>query len=109
MMKQFTMELIKKPRKKLHPDLTWRKREVADVMSRNRWQAIKTNIHLNDNSTSDQTTDKLFKLRPFLDSLSNNLQKITIDEKVCVNEQIIPFKGRHSLKVYVKNKPKKWG
>jgi hypothetical protein len=37
-----------------------------------RWQAIKTNIHLNDNSTSDQTTDKLFKLRPFLYSLSSN-------------------------------------
>jgi len=48
--------------------------QVADVMSRNRWQAIKTNIHLNDNSTSDRTTDKLFKLRPFIDSLSNNLQ-----------------------------------
>ena len=83
--------------------------QVADVMSRNRWQAIKTNIHLNDNSTSDQTTDKLFKLWPFIDSLSNNLQKIPIYEKVCVDEQIIPFKGRHSLKVYVKNKPKKWG
>jgi hypothetical protein len=48
-------------------------------------------------------------LQPFLDSLSNNLQKICIDEKVCADEQIIPFKGKHSLKVYVKNKPKRWG
>ena len=78
-------------------------------MSRNRWQAVKTNIHLNDNSTSEHTTDKLFKLRPFLGSLSNNLQKIPIDEKVCVDGQIIPFKGGHSLKVHVKNKPKNWG
>ena len=83
--------------------------QVADVMSRNRWQAIKTNIHLTDYSTSDRTTGKLFKLRPFIDSLSSNLQKIPIDGKVRVDEQIIPFKDRHSLKVYVKNKPKKWG
>jgi len=48
-------------------------------------------------------------LQPFIDSLSNNLQKIPIHEKVRTDEQIIPFKGRHSLKVYVKNKPKKWG
>ena len=26
MIKQFTMELIKKPGKKLHPDLTWRRK-----------------------------------------------------------------------------------
>ena len=26
-----------------------------------------------------------------------------------VDEQIVPSKGRHSLKVYMKKKPKKWG
>ena len=83
--------------------------QVADVMSRNRWQGIKTNRHLNDNSNSDQTTDKLFKLRPFLDSLSNNLQKIPVYKKVSVDELIIPFKGKHNLKLDVKNKPKMWG
>jgi len=74
----------------------------ADVMSGNRWQAIKTNIQLNDNCTYEQTTDKLYKLRPFIGSLSNNLQKIPIDEKVCVDEQFIPINGKHGLKVYVK-------
>ena len=103
------MSIYGLPRTEMYWGNETRISQVAGVMSRNRWQAIKTNIHLNDNSTSDQTTDKLIKLRPFLYSLSNNLQKIPIGEKVCVDEQIIPFKGRHSLKVYVKNKPKKWG
>ena len=26
-----------------------------------------------------------------------------------VDEQMIPFKGQHSLKAYLKNKPSKWG
>jgi len=105
----FFMSIYGLPRTEMYWGTETRISQVADVMSRNRWQGIKTNRHLNDNSNSDQTTDKLFKLRPFLDSLSNNLQKIPIDEKVCVHEQIIPFKVTHSLKVYVKNKPKKWG
>jgi hypothetical protein len=29
--------------------------------------------------------------------------------KVGIDEQIIPFKGKHSRKVYVKNNPNKWG
>lgn len=28
---------------------------------------------------------------------------------VSIDEQIIPFKGRHSLKVYMMKKPNKWG
>ena len=28
---------------------------------------------------------------------------------MCVDEQMIPFKGQHSLKVYMKSKPSKWG
>jgi hypothetical protein len=103
------MSIYGLPRTEIYWGTETRISQVADVMSRNKWQDIKTNIHLNDNSNSGQTTDKLFKLRPFLDSLLNNLQKIPIDEKVCVDEQIIPFKSKHSLKLYVKNKPEDWG
>jgi len=70
--------------------------QVADVTSRNRWQGIKTSIHLNDSSTSDQTTDMLYKLRTFLYSLSNNLRKIPIEEKVCVEEKVTSKRNRRS-------------
>jgi hypothetical protein len=29
-----------------------------------------------------------------------------IEERVCVNEQVIPFKGKHSLKLYLQKKQK---
>jgi hypothetical protein len=37
------------------------------------------------------------------------MKSIPIQEKVCVDEQIIPFKRKHSLEVYMQKNPKKWG
>jgi hypothetical protein len=31
-----------------------------------------------------------------------------IDENVCVDEQILPFKQKKSLKAYIKEKPEEW-
>ena len=31
------------------------------------------------------------------------------DQVQNIDEKIIPYKGKHALKQYVKNKPKKWG
>lgn len=53
--------------------------------------------------------DKLFKLRPFIDAVVNNFKTIHMLEKLCVDEQIITFKGRHRLKQYMRNKQKKMG
>ncbi len=52
----------------------------------------------------------LFKVREFLSNMSSNFAEHTEVEEVCsVDEQMIPFKGQLSLKVYIKAKPKKWG
>ena len=54
--------------------------------------------------------DILFKVREFLDNLNRNFESHADPEQIMsVDEQMIPFKGRHSLKVYMKNKPSKWG
>ena len=37
------------------------------------------------------------------------MKTIEPDERQCVDEQMISFKGRSSLKQYLKKKPKKWG
>ena len=43
---------------------------VADVMSRNKWEEIKSKFHMVDNTTLDlNTPDKLFKIRPMVDYL----------------------------------------
>jgi len=56
----------------------------------------------------DKDFDKLFKVRPVLDSLHEKCQKLSQEENHCVDEQIIPTKICTSLKQYLPNKPNKW-
>lgn len=38
-----------------------------------------------------------------------SLLLLEIEERVCIGEQIVPFKGRLDIKQYVKGKPHPWG
>lgn len=84
---------------------------VSNTMSRNRFQQILTNLHLNDNNAiPEDNTDKLYKLRPFIDGLNNNFMMLyNISENVSIDESMILFKGRNSLKQYNPMKPIKRG
>ena len=53
--------------------------------------------------------DKVHKIRPILQMLRDALNRIPKEECLCVDEQIVPFKGRSSLKQYNAKKPHKWG
>jgi hypothetical protein len=48
-------------------------------------------------------------VRLFVDSIKSRFREIEVEEYNAVDELIIPFKGRSSLKQYVRNKPHKWG
>ncbi|XP_063878299.1 piggyBac transposable element-derived protein 2-like isoform X1 [Scylla paramamosain] len=95
----------------------WKKsswvQQIAEVFSRNRWEEIKKYIHFNDNSNmpapTDETRDKLFKIRPIVDKLLHKFQAIPQQQMLCIDEQIVPFKGRSGLKQYNPKKPNKWG
>ena len=82
---------------------------IADVMSKNWFDTIRNYFHINDNSImkgrDDPEYDKLFKVRPFVDSIKSSFQEIEVEEYNSVDELIIPFKGQSSLKQYVRNKP----
>uniref|UniRef100_A0A8B9GTM1 PiggyBac transposable element-derived protein domain-containing protein n=1 Tax=Astyanax mexicanus TaxID=7994 RepID=A0A8B9GTM1_ASTMX len=86
---------------------------VADTMSMHRWEAIKHYLHLSDNSiqppVGDPAYDKLYKVRPLLTSLLEKFNEIPMEEHLCVDEQIVPFKGKHPMKQYNPKKPKRWG
>ncbi|XP_066987389.1 piggyBac transposable element-derived protein 3-like [Macrobrachium rosenbergii] len=89
-------------------------REVAaDVMSRNRWEEIKSKFHMVDNSILDSNPrgnrDKLFKVRPLVDKLRSKFQQIPMTQNLCVDEQLAPFKGDSSFKQYIPSKPHKYG
>lgn len=87
---------------------------VADTMTVNRFEEILSVFHANDNelmkNKGERGYDRLHKIRPLIEMIASSFQECAEPESfVSVDEQIIPFKGRHSLKVYMQKKPKKWG
>lgn len=79
--------------------------KVADVMSRNRWEELKANIHFNNNDQmpvqNDPNRDKLLNIRPLVDSLQAKFKEIPIkDSMICLDEQAVLFRGTSSLKQY---------
>ena len=84
---------------------------VSNAMSRNRFSQILSNLHLNDNATIQRdNTDKLYKLRPFIQKLNENFVKLyNVNEHISIDESMILFKGRSTLKQYNPMKPIKRG
>ena len=87
---------------------------LKKVMSRNRFLAILTFFHLNNNESNrprdHPNHDKLFKIRPLLGHLLTKWQLYFNLKRECsVDESIIAFKGRTSMTQYMPNKPHKWG
>ena len=106
------MSIYGLPSSRMYWKTTTRVPFVADTMCRNHWEQIKLGLHFNDRPNSKlDPNDKIYKIRPLLQPLVDNMRAVGLpmNEKLSIDEQMIPFKGRHSLKNYVKNKPKKWG
>ncbi|XP_023804735.1 piggyBac transposable element-derived protein 2-like [Oryzias latipes] len=81
--------------------------QVADTMSLNRWEFIKKCLHFNNNEVRQgENVDPLHKIRPLVTHLTSKLQTIPMGEKLAVDEQMVPFKGRNRLKQYLPAKPK---
>ncbi|KAG5890991.1 hypothetical protein JTB14_017597 [Gonioctena quinquepunctata] len=108
------MSIFGLPRHRLYWSQTCRIPQVADSMSRKRWEEIKKTLHFNNNENlpndrNDINRDKLFKLRPFLNNLQQEFSNQVKPQMLCVDEQIVPFKGMSSLKQYNPKKTNKCG
>ena len=83
--------------------------KIQNDTKRTRFQSILENLQFSNNDNDDKT-DKSYKIHPvikdlnkvFAESLPNNSFQ-SFDEHMC------KFKGRSSIKQYIKNKPIKWG
>lgn len=87
---------------------------ISSLMSRNRFMWILGNLHLNDNTKQPKKDspdfDKLYKLRPFLNKLLYTYKLYyQPDEHQSIDESMIKFKGRSSLRQYMPQKPIKRG
>ena len=84
--------------------------EIAGVIPTKRFEQIKRLLHLNNNMQMlKECPDKLFKVRPLISAIKEYLQIIAPTEILCMNKQMVPYKGRSKLKQYNSQKPKKWG
>ncbi|XP_057685429.1 piggyBac transposable element-derived protein 3-like isoform X7 [Corythoichthys intestinalis] len=102
------MSIFDLPRSRMYWSRITRLPLVADVMPRDRWEEIKRFIHFCDNM-APKKNDKLYKIRLLIDTLLPKFQALPQDQMLCVDEQMVPFKGRSRLKQYVPKKPYKWG
>ncbi|XP_049840518.1 piggyBac transposable element-derived protein 2-like [Schistocerca gregaria] len=107
------MTYIKSPRTRSYwsSDKGLRMGLVANSLPVNRYDNILRFLHFVHNSAVDQSnTDRLYKIHPFLECLQRRfLYAAKAEKHQCIDEQIIPFKGRSNIKHYVANKSKKWG
>ncbi|XP_046555943.1 piggyBac transposable element-derived protein 4-like [Haliotis rubra] len=87
---------------------TWLKFPISEVFCRTRFVQIKRYLHFNDDTPVPG--DKLFKVRYILDTMRTAFQShYRLHKQVSVDEAMVPFKGRLSIKQYMKDKPTKFG
>lgn len=82
---------------------------VRKTMSRNKFKNIKQNLHLSDNKNLD-LTNKFTKLRPFFIILNEKFSQFGIfSHNLSIDEEMVPYFGRHSCKMFIKGKPVRFG
>ncbi|XP_054708299.1 piggyBac transposable element-derived protein 3-like [Uloborus diversus] len=78
-------------------------------MSRSQYKTMKQNLHLADNTAIDNN-DKLYKVRPYLNLLNKKFQQFGVfSHNLSIDEQMIPYRGKHSAKMFLKGKPIRFG
>ena len=87
---------------------------IADRISRDRYRDISRYIHFVDNSTlvprGSPGYDRLGKIRPFIEYLEEKFRVMyNPSRELAVDEAMIKFQGRSSLKQYLPKKPVKRG
>jgi DNA excision repair protein ERCC-6 len=79
-------------------------------MSRSRFRDIKRHFHLVDNESLQNSSDKLGKVRSFLETLTAKFQQFGVFAKhLSIDEQMIPYFGNHTAKMFLKGKPVRFG
>lgn len=76
---------------------------ISTLMPVNRFSWFLSHLHLTDNNLqpkrNDINYDKLFKVRPLIDTLSQTfLRHYSPNKNQSIDESMIRFKGRNSIK-----------
>lgn len=101
---------LKFPQVRLYWNRTLHINIFGETMSRDRFFQLRTNLHCCNNlEIPNNNTDKFYKVRPLYDGIRKRCLELKLEENLCIDEQIIPFRGHFSVVQYIKNKPTPWG
>ena len=93
--KLFYMSIVRMPRADMHWGVEMRYPKVADVMPIVCFKTIKRMFHISDNeSRHADCHDRLYKIRPLVDAVGEKERGIIPAEKLSIDEQVVPFKGK---------------
>jgi hypothetical protein len=82
----------------------------AKLMTRDRFLQLKSCLHFADNLTSDSNTDRLSKVRPIYEAVSETFKNALIPFKnLCIDESLMLWKGRLGFKQYIPLKHARFG
>lgn len=83
---------------------------ISNAMPRNRFFYLRNSLHVVDINDPPINRNRLWKVQPVLDSVKAGLDKIErVPGNYSIDEQMIPFTGRTTLKQFVPNKPRPVG
>jgi hypothetical protein len=106
----YAMSIVQMPSTRMYWSKELYFEKIGEVMTVNRFEQIKLFFHCNDNNKFyNNCGDKLYKVRPIINMLKDSFSKLKHEEMLCVDEQVVPYKGKSSIKQYNPMKPKKWG
>ena len=82
----------------------------TDNMSRERFLSLRNSLHLvNILDEPLDCKDKMYKIRPIFEAVRKRCLELDIEQNICVDEQMIPHKGRIPMRQYMRGKPNPWG
>lgn len=107
----FRMGIVQMPRIKSYWETETRYYLIADAMSRNRFEKLVSTLHFRNKleATEEEQTDKLWKLRPWLKTNRDTFLQIQAEEHNSVDEMMVNFKGKSTIKQYIRGKTQPMG
>lgn len=102
------MSCLKYPRIRMYWAKTTRVAAIADIMTRDRFFVIRSNLKVVVDDTitqNERKSDRFWKVRPIMEKVRQGCLQLPREKVVAVDEQMIPFTGICQMKQFVRGKP----
>lgn len=102
------MASVNFPNLRMYWENQWRVNIIASNMSRNRFTQLRNALKLvfDDDVTQEaRSKDKLWKVRPLIKRMQQGCMAQEKQQKLCIDEMIVPFSGSCGIKQYCPGKP----